>query len=83
MTCDRWGEVNLLSKFRLPSFYGLGMKVCLRYFHKESLTQLVDDKEVCWTAPATPGVFIIYRMQFFVCNHLEGVLEHLDFFFKY
>ena len=24
---DRWGEVNLLTKFQLPSSYGLGMKV--------------------------------------------------------
>ena len=27
MTRDRWGEVNLISKFQLPSIYGLGVKV--------------------------------------------------------
>ena len=50
MTCDMWhltrdryGEVNLLSKFQLPSSYRLGMKVCWRYtelrryFHKVHL----------------------------------------------
>ena len=34
MTCDRWEEVNLLSKFRLPSSYGLGVKLFGRYFQK-------------------------------------------------
>ena len=29
ITCDRVGEVNLLSKFQLPSSYGLGVKVNL------------------------------------------------------
>ena len=25
VTCDKWEEVNLLSKFQLPSSYGLGI----------------------------------------------------------
>ena len=29
MTCDRWGEVNFLSKFQLSSSYGLGVEVNL------------------------------------------------------
>ena len=27
MPRDRWGEVNILSKFQLPSYYVLGVKV--------------------------------------------------------
>ena len=34
VTHDRCGEVKLLSKFQLPSSYGLGVKVFWRYFHK-------------------------------------------------
>ena len=39
MTHDRWGEVNLRSKFQLPSSFGLRMKV--KYLHKESLTHVL------------------------------------------
>ena len=41
MTHDRWGKVNLLSKFQLRSFHGLGLKVFWRYFHKGWLTDLL------------------------------------------
>ena len=30
MTQDRWGEVNLLSKFQIPSFIGLGVEMLRR-----------------------------------------------------
>ena len=66
MTCDTWkvGEVDLLSKFQLPSFYGLGVKVFWRYVHKGSLTDwlnsfIMNDKGVCRTAPATQGLLNI------------------------
>ena len=44
VTHDKWGEVNLLSKFELPSSYGLGVKVFWRYFHKGSLSQLISNE---------------------------------------
>ena len=49
VTCDMWhlthdrnGKVNLLSKCQLFCSYGLGMKVCWRYFHKPSLSELIN-----------------------------------------
>ena len=38
MTHNRCGEVPRLTKFQLPSFYGLGVKVFWRYYNKEWLT---------------------------------------------
>ena len=55
-THDMWGEVNLPSKVQLPTSYGLGMKVCCEYFHKGSVSDLMNDKGVCRKAPATPGL---------------------------
>ena len=34
VTCDMWREVNILSKFQVPSSYGLGVKVFWRYLNK-------------------------------------------------
>ena len=76
MTCDwwhmthyRWGEVNILSKFQLPSSYALGVKVFLRYLYKGWLTQLINywnsDIGVCKTASPTPGLLnkeILYSL---------------------
>ena len=36
-----------------------GVAALLRYFHKSSLNQSVNDEAVCKTAPATPGLLII------------------------
>ena len=51
VTRDRWKDLNLLSKCQLPSLYGLGAKVCWRYFHKGSISYLnnqwINDKGVC------------------------------------
>ena len=59
MTLDRWGEVNILSKFQLLSFYNFGVLVFSRYFHEGSLNQdinsIVNDEGVCKTALTTPG----------------------------
>ena len=61
VTHDKWGEVNLLLKFKLPSTYGSGVKVFWRYFHKawliHSMNELIDYKGVCRTALATQGLF--------------------------
>ena len=46
MTHDRWGEVNFLSNFELPSTNGLGVKVFWRYFHKGSLSQYINKRHV-------------------------------------
>ena len=67
--CDTWhltpgtwhrGEVNLLSEFQLPSSYGLGMKVCWRYFCKgwpsHLINELMSNGGVWRTAPASPGL---------------------------
>ena len=48
--------MNIPSKFQLPSSSGLGLTVFGRYFHKPSLTYLANDKALCRTAPATPGL---------------------------
>ena len=42
MTRGRRGELNLLSKFKLPNSYGLGELVFWRYFHKGSLNILMN-----------------------------------------
>ena len=64
VTRHRWGEVNLLSKLKLSSSYGLGMKVFWRFGEKGWFIQfinyqLIRDKRVCKTAPATPGLLTI------------------------
>ena len=43
MTCDTWWGVNILSKFQLPSSYGLGKTVFWKYFHKGSLPRSVTE----------------------------------------
>ena len=58
ITHDRWREVNPLSKFNLPSSYGLGVKVFWRYFNKWWIADLIN---VCRTTPATPGLLTICR----------------------
>ena len=51
MTHSRWGKVNLVSQFQLPSSYGLGVKVFWRYFHKGWVTEWINkwmnDEGVC------------------------------------
>ena len=55
------GEVNLLSKCKLPSSYGLGVQVCWRYFYNGSLTDLINQliSKVA-KLPATPGLLTIW-----------------------
>ena len=47
--------VNILSKFQLPSSYGLGVMMFWRFGGKGSLTELMCNKSDCRTAPATPA----------------------------
>ena len=56
VTCDRWEEVNLLSKFQVPSLNGLEFLMCRRLGGNGSVIESVCDKGVCRTAPATPGL---------------------------
>ena len=59
MTSDSEGTVNILSKYQVPSSYGLGETVFWIYFQKtktESVTSLIGDKAVCRTALATMGL---------------------------
>ena len=55
--------MNILSKFELPSSYGLGMKFFFFFKGKGAgtyrMNQLISDKAVGRTAPATPGLLII------------------------
>ena len=56
MTCNRWGEVNLLLKYQLPSSSGLGVKVFWRFWRKRWLNYLLNKKSVCRPALATSGL---------------------------
>ena len=83
MTCDTWWAVNILSKFQLPISYGLGVKVFWRYIHKGWATywinEWINDKGVCRTAPATPGLLTIWHnnssSQLFSCMGLDVFLQ--------
>ena len=56
------GEVNILSKFQLPSSYGLGGEGFFKdIFRKDELpNELICDKDVCRTSPATLGLIIMW-----------------------
>ena len=57
MTCDMLWGVNILSKFQLPSCYGLWFIISWTLGGKGSRTDwLINDKGVCRTAPAKPGL---------------------------
>ena len=62
ITHDTWWWVNILSKFQIPSSYGLGLMMFWRFGGKGWLNQWtnewISDKGVCRTAPATPGLLI-------------------------
>ena len=61
VTCDTLWGVNILTKFQLPSSYGL-KTVFWKYFHKGSVSLLINYKGVCRSAPATPGLLITTYM---------------------
>ena len=59
VTCDLWCGVDILFKFYLPSFNGLGETVFWRYFHDGSLTESLNYDGVCKKAAATSGLLNI------------------------
>ena len=59
MTCDTFGEVNIPSKFQLPSSYCLWFMIIWRSGGKGWLSKWVSNEAVYRTAPATPGLLII------------------------
>ena len=67
VTPDTWhltrgGGVKIFKKFQVSSFYGLGVMIFEDLVEKaDSLTDLISDKVVCRTAPATPGLLIMCR----------------------
>ena len=64
VTYDTW-KVGEGEPFQLCISDSLGAKIFWRYFHKgwltESVNQLMNDKGVCRTAPATPGLLVLFR----------------------
>ena len=61
VACDMCRKVNILSKCQVPSSYGLGVKLLWQFLEKGWLYQwnneVINDKGVFWTTPATPGLF--------------------------
>ena len=58
VTYDMFGGVNILSKFQLPSSYRLGFMMLWRSGGKGCMNELMNDKAIYRTAPATPGLLI-------------------------
>ena len=51
MTCNMWWVVNILSKLQLPSYNGLGLTVCWRFWTKgwlKSINWLINHVEQPW-----------------------------------
>ena len=76
LTCDTWWGVNILSKFQLPSSFGLGGEVIWRSGGKGSLNQSMNDEAVYRTAPATPGLLNIFKA-LWIPNHKSWGAEIL------
>ena len=45
VTCDTWRELNILSKFQVPSSYGLGVKVSWRFGQNGSVRKSVNESQ--------------------------------------
>ena len=76
VTHDTWG-VNILSKFQLPSSYGLWFMIFWRFGGKGLLTDWLNHEGVCRTAPATPGLLnmiFFYRSEQKTCDSNFAVL---------
>ena len=56
VTCDMLWGVNILSKFQLPSSYGLWFMIFWILGGKGWLPQWINDKAGCKTDPATPSL---------------------------
>ena len=81
MTCAMWhtGVMIIVSNLQVPSSYGLGVKVWVWRFGCEYselkdhsidkwMNKLFNHKGVCRTAPATPGLLIIYKQKISIGN---------------
>ena len=64
MACDMLWGVNILTKFQLPSFYGLWFIISWRFGGKglrtKWMNEWIHDGGDCRTAPATPGLLISF-----------------------
>ena len=63
VTCDIWWGVNILSKCKLPNSYVFFYLWYLKIWRKrlaDTMTEWINKEGVCKTAPATPGLLIIY-----------------------
>ena len=73
--------MNIFSKFQLPSSDGLGVKVSEDISTKDDLpvgTYSTNDKGVCRTGPATPGLFNIrFCSLIYVHNPVKGLKTYL------
>ena len=58
MTCDTWWGVNVLLKFHLPSFYGLGWTVSWKFWTKGSLDQWMNK----WVTKVYVEQFLLERV---------------------
>ena len=89
ITCDMWHVthdmwhvegVNILSKFQLPSSYGLWFMTSWRSRGKGWPTEWINDGGDCRTAPATPG--LLKTLHYFCLWHTKGkvflLLEGLE-----
>ena len=84
VTRDKWhllryaqGVMNIVSKFQVPSSYGLGVKVSWRFWTKGSLNELISDGGDCRTASATPGLLI--NRNIFFLRGMWNFVEKTDY----
>ena len=72
VTRDTWCGVNILSKFQFSSSNNLGLMMFWRSGGKGWMSDSVNYEAVCRTAPATPGLLIIY----FDWQHFRNLLSN-------
>ena len=70
-----WWGVNILSKFQLPSFYSLGKIGSKRI--TELMNQSMNDKGVCRTALATPGLLTMAALLFVQATILKSYIKKI------
>ena len=64
------GEVNILSKFQVPTesllFGSKGVKNIFRKRNTELVSYLIIDNTVCWTAFARQGLLNIFKKYIYI-----------------
>ena len=90
MTCDTLWGVDILSKFQLPSSYGLWFMISWRLGGKGWPTELMNHGGDCRTAPVTPGLLIINIINYwYTAGFVEqlwlpqGLLKYINFSYLY